>query len=68
MVYVESDSTLQPLTDEDAPVNGPLLNAYDLSAGLGRSKFRKIYEDLRRCDTDCDVSATKHKEVGLIYS
>lgn len=42
-------------TNENAPVDSPLLNPDNLSTRLGRSKFRKVDEDLRRGDADCSV-------------
>lgn len=44
------------LTDQNAPVDGPLLNSNDLSSGLGGREFGKVDENLRRGDTDCGVS------------
>lgn len=39
-------------TNEDAPVDSPLLNANDAASNVGRRKFGEVDTDLRRGDAD----------------
>lgn len=48
------------LTDQNAPINGPLLDADNTTSNPGRGKFGEVDADLGGGDTDYFTQSAQH--------